>query len=70
MMGTAINGTTTSLPAGSFQLLPLITTGDVQANQICQDRTFHGSWQGDIAEMLVYNRVLTESEEAKVGVCG
>ena len=67
LMGNAVNGTTTSLPSGSFQLVSLMTTGDVTANQICQDRIFHGSWQGDIAEILIYNRVLTAPEEAAVG---
>ena len=67
LMGGNINGTTTPLPSGSFQLVSLVTTGNVQANQICQDRTYHGSWQGDIAEILVYNRALTVQEEAAVG---
>ena len=67
LMGSPVVGTTTSLPSGSFQLLSLVTTGDVEANQICQDRTFHGSWQGDIAEVLIYNRALTSAEETVVG---
>jgi autotransporter-associated beta strand protein len=67
LMGSTINGTTTPLPSGSFQLVSLVTAGNVQANQICQDRTYHGSWQGDIAEILVYNRALTVQEEAAVG---
>ena len=67
LMGNVINGTTTSLPSGSFQLVSLVTTGDVQANQICQDRIYHGSWQGDIAEILIYNRALTGAEELQVG---
>ena len=67
LMGTAINGTTTSLPAGSFQLISLVTTGNVNANQITQDRVYHGSWQGDIAEILIYNRALSTDEEGTVG---
>jgi hypothetical protein len=67
LMGSAVSGTTTSLPSGSFQLLSLVTTDGVAANQICQDRTAHGSWQGDIAEILIYNRALSSSEEAVVG---
>jgi Fibronectin type III domain len=67
LMGTPINGTTTSLPSGSFQLVSLVTAGDVSANQISQDRTSHGSWQGDIAEILIYNRPLTSTEENEVG---
>ena len=67
LMGTAIDGTSTSLPAGSFQLISLVTTGNVNANQITQDRVYHGSWQGDIAEILIYNRALTTAEEGSVG---
>ncbi len=67
LMGTAVNGTTTTLPSESLQLISLITSGNVQANQVTQDRTSHGSWQGDIAEILIYNRALTSDEEAAVG---
>ena len=67
LMGDVIEGTTESLPSESFQLVSLVTTGDVQANQICQDRIHHGSWQGDIAEILIYNRALTGDEEGEVG---
>ena len=67
LMGTTIDGTTTALPSGNFQLVSLVTSGNVSANQLCQDRTFHGSWQGDIAEILIYNRTLTTREEALVG---
>ena len=67
LMGSPIDGTTTSLPAGQFQLVSLVTSGDVRANQITQDRTYHGSWQGDIAEILIYTTPLTANQEAIVG---
>ena len=67
LMGAAVTGTTTTLPNGSFQLVSLVTAGNVQANQICQDRTFTGSWRGDIAEILIYDRALTGAEELEVG---
>ena len=67
LMGNSINGTTTALPSGSFQLVSLVTSGNVTADQICQDRVYHGSWQGDIAEILIYNRPLSSSEEMQVG---
>ena len=66
LMGTVVNGTTTALPAGQFQLLSLVTTGNVQANQICQDRIYHGSWQGDIAEIIIYTTALSASDETLV----
>ncbi|MEI6604296.1 MAG: Ig-like domain repeat protein, partial [Verrucomicrobiota bacterium] len=67
LMGTAVNGTTTSLPANSFQLISLVTTANVQANQITQDRTYHGSWQGDIAEIIIYTSALSTADETAVG---
>ena len=67
LMGNVVTGTTTALPTGSFQLLSVVTGANVQASQLCQDRTYHGSWQGDIAEVLVYNRALSSSEESIVG---
>ena len=67
LMGNTINGSSTPFPSGSFQLVSLVTTGNVRANQICQDRLSHGSWQGDIAEILIYNRVLSATEQAMVG---
>jgi len=67
LMGTQVNGTTTALPSAQFQLISLVTTGNVQANQITQDRSSHGSWQGDIAEIIIYNTALSATDEAKVG---
>ena len=62
LMGLVVDGTTTLIPAEQFQLISLVTVGDVQANQVTQDRTFHGSWQGDIAEIIVYTRPLQIDE--------
>jgi len=67
LMGTVVDGTTTPLPRGSFQLVSLVTTGNVQANQLTQDRVWEGSWKGDIAEVLIYSRALTAQEESAVG---
>ena len=67
LMGNTVTGSTTTLPTGNFQLLSLVSSANVQASQICQDRTYHGSWQGDIAEILIYNRALTSTEENAVG---
>ena len=67
LMGNTINGVTTVLPSESFQMVSLVTAGNVSAEQICQDRVYHGSWQGDIAEILIYDRMLTSAEEVLVG---
>ncbi|MCX6880869.1 MAG: hypothetical protein NTW21_44780 [Verrucomicrobia bacterium] len=69
LMGAVVDGTKTALPAASYQLVSLVTTGNVQANTVTEDRgpSDHGSWQGDIAEILIYTRELTKVEEAAVG---
>lgn len=52
------------LPAG-FHLIHLRTTGDVRANAFARNRNL--SWGGQrIAEVLVFNRVLTDDEAAGV----
>ena len=67
LMGTVTNGTTAALPADQFQVISLVAAGNVQANQITQDRTYRGSIKGDIAEILVYTTALSSNEEAQVG---
>jgi len=67
LMGAVVNGTKTKIPVNEFKIISLTTTGNVQANQLCQDRIYHGSWQGDIAEVIIYTRALSASEERQVG---
>ena len=66
-MGAAVNGTTTALGTG-YRLVSVVTTGNVEASRLSRDRTQVGrSWDGDIAEVIIYNRALTEAEEARIG---
>jgi hypothetical protein len=66
--GSVINGTSTVVPQ-AYSIVSLITTGNVKANQLTRDRTnTAASWNGDIAEVIVYNRALTDAEEKSVGV--
>jgi hypothetical protein len=67
LMGTAINGESTSLPSNSYQLISVVTTGNVEANQVTKDRVYRGTLRGDIAEILIYSRALTTEEEESVG---
>ena len=68
--GVVVNGTATVLPEGpdEWHILSLVTTGNVQSNRITQDRTYHGSWEGDIAEILIYKAPLAPWEEEAVGL--
>ena len=68
LMGSQNRGLNPSIPAGQFVVISLVSTGDVQANQITDDRTFtNRGWHGDIAEILIYTKALSDDEEAKVG---
>jgi hypothetical protein len=64
--GLAVNGTTTPLPGG-WNLLSVATTDVVTASTLSRDRTFDRTWEGDIAEVLVYNRALSAVESEQVG---
>jgi hypothetical protein len=48
-------------------VISIFPTGPVEANQLARDRQFGGrSWQGNIAEILLYNRELTWNERQAV----
>ena len=67
--GRAVDGTKTPVPT-HYSVISLVTTGNVQANRFVKDRNIglpSRSWDGDLAELLIYNRALTDSEERAVG---
>jgi len=65
--GASINGTTTPLGSG-WKLVSLVTSGNVEASRLARDRSIAGrSWDGDVAEVIVYDRPLTANEELLVG---
>ena len=67
LMGATVNGTTTALGSG-YRLVSVVTDGNVEASRLSRDRTIAGrSWDGDVAEVIIYNRALTESEQARIG---
>ena len=67
LMGNSVNGTTTALGTG-YRLVSVVTTGNAEASRLSSDRTQSGrSWDGDVAEVIIYNRALTEAEESSVG---
>ena len=67
LRGFEINGRTTDMPT-DFAILSVRTSGNATANSFSRDRSINGrSWHGDLAEMLIYTRVLSESEERQVG---
>jgi hypothetical protein len=65
--GYVVIGTSTEVSM-DYSISSLVTTGNCKANQLTRDRTNNAaSWQGDIAEVIIYNRPLTDAEENQVG---
>lgn len=64
--GSIIDGTQTELPEG-YNQVALITSEAVTANRLSDDRHIADrTWFGDIAEVIIYNRGLTETERLTV----
>jgi|GEM_PF-6224532 len=66
--GTLVNGTTLPMPLNShngFNLVEVLTVGNVQADSFNKDRTHHAGDQYQ-AEVIIYDRLLTESERLQV----
>jgi len=65
--GAVVDGTAVSVPT-TYAIVSLRTTHTVAANQLTRDRDWNDrSWDGDIAELLVYDRVLSDEEMNMVG---
>ncbi len=70
--GAVIDGRTTSMPT-EFAIISARTSEDVIANSFSNDRNIwnassHRTWDGDLAELIIYDRVLSDEEENQVGV--
>ena len=66
--GTLVNGTTYAMPTSlhnGFNLVEVLTTGNVQADSFNKDRTYHAGNQYH-AEVIIYDRVLTNAERLSV----
>ena len=65
--GTVVDGAAVRVPT-TYAIVSLRTTHVVAANQLTRDRDWNDrSWDGDIAEVLVYDRVLSDEEMNIVG---
>ncbi|HML73568.1 MAG TPA: glycoside hydrolase [Anaerohalosphaeraceae bacterium] len=62
-----VDGKAVNVPT-DFVILSVATTGATRVNQITRDRWFgERVWDGDIAEIILYSRLLTAAEEDEVG---
>ncbi len=59
----AVDGVVTALPAG-WQILNVVTTAGVEANQLGQDRSTNNFWMGDFAELLIFSEALNPDQIA------
>jgi hypothetical protein len=64
--GQPIDATKTPFPK-QLCVISIISTGPVQANQLARDRNMTGrAWQGDIAEIMLYNVPLSDTDRQAV----
>ncbi len=64
--GTLVDGTATPLSSG-YQMIDLVTTGNVQANSLANDRNIGGRIGGQqIGEVIIFNTALTTTERQRV----
>jgi hypothetical protein len=65
--GSLVDGTLTEMPT-ELAVLSVVTTGKIAADQLCRDRSLKDgrSWYGDIAEVIVYNVPLSDTERETV----
>jgi hypothetical protein len=64
--GVAVDGTQTQRPQ-QMSIVSLVTTGNVIADRFSQNGANVGtSWNGDLAELIIYDRVLTDPEREDV----
>lgn len=73
--GEIVNGMQTRPPSGNLGIVSVVTAGNVTANSFSSDRWAapqnvrpHRTWDGDLAELLIYSRPLSDEEEYAVGV--
>lgn len=58
--------TATPIPTG-YQMISLVTSGNVQANAFCNDRNIPARYGGQrIAELLIFDKALTDAERKNV----
>jgi hypothetical protein len=64
--GKEINPKSTNFKSG-YQLISLVTSGNVEASQIGGDRGIHSQmWKGNIAEILIYDKAVSDNNRYSI----
>lgn len=56
-----VDGLNTDIPT-KWSIISLRTTGNVEASRFTSDRTYGRQWNGDLAELLIYNEPLSDDQ--------
>lgn len=64
--GVAVDGTLVDRPAAPA-IISVVTIGNVTASRVSKDRGYTRSWEGEIAEILIYDVPLSSNDEDLVG---
>ncbi len=61
---TEVDGAETTIPQGQYQILSLVTTGNVPADQFAQDRGNPQLFSGELAELIITSEPLDSADVA------
>jgi hypothetical protein len=60
------DGLNTDIPADKYVMVTLLASEDLTATKITKDRDFGRSWDGGIAEIIIYNQALSDTDRDSV----
>jgi arylsulfatase A-like enzyme len=60
------DGLTADMPADKYIIVSLVTSADLTASQVTKDRGMGRSWDGGIAEIIIYNQPLADTDRDTV----
>jgi hypothetical protein len=63
--GLSVNGLTTARPK-TLSVISVVTAGPLSADYLLSDPDNGAPWQGDVAEVVIYDRALAVSERLEV----
>ena len=63
--GTLVDGTIVAPSDSNFNLISLVTTGNVTANRLASDRDTYRTGGQQIAEVIIYNTALTDADRVQ-----